>query len=104
MFHQTAPVHAAVQPVYDPVGRLGDARARELLREHERITREALKAHSGSEVTTMGDGVMAAVGAATKALEFALAIQPAFAYRSEQADELANGPIDLPAGGHIADT
>ena len=39
--------------------RLGDAKARELLREHERIVREALKAHGGSEVKTMGDGFMA---------------------------------------------
>src|SRR3990172_622303 len=30
--------------------RLGDAKAREVLREHERITREALRAHGGSEV------------------------------------------------------
>jgi len=37
--------------------RLGDAKARELLREHERITREALKAHGGSEVKTMGGRV-----------------------------------------------
>ncbi len=39
--------------------RLGDAKARALLREHERIVREALKAHGGSEVKTMGDGFMA---------------------------------------------
>ncbi len=39
--------------------RLGDAKARAVLREHERIVREALKAHGGSEVKTMGDGFMA---------------------------------------------
>ncbi|MCH7578289.1 MAG: adenylate/guanylate cyclase domain-containing protein, partial [Chloroflexi bacterium] len=39
--------------------RLGDAKARELLREHERMVREALKAHGGSEVKSMGDGFMA---------------------------------------------
>ncbi len=59
--------------------RLGDAKAREVLREHERITREALKAHGGSEVKTMGDGFMASFGSATKALECAVAIQKAFA-------------------------
>ena len=59
--------------------RLGDAAAREVLREHERITREALKAHGGSEVKTMGDGFMASFGSATKALECAVAIQKAFA-------------------------
>jgi len=36
--------------------RLGDAKARDLLRQHERMVREALKAHGGSEVKTMGDG------------------------------------------------
>jgi len=59
--------------------RLGDARAREVLREHERIVREALKAHGGSEVKTMGDGFMASFGSAVKALECAIAIQRAFA-------------------------
>ncbi|MEE8346039.1 MAG: adenylate/guanylate cyclase domain-containing protein, partial [Dehalococcoidia bacterium] len=39
--------------------RLGDARARELLREHERMVREALKSHGGAEVKTLGDGFMA---------------------------------------------
>ncbi len=58
--------------------RLGDAAARDVLREHERITREALRAHSGSEVKTMGDGFMASFGSATKALECAIAIQKAF--------------------------
>jgi len=58
--------------------RLGDAAARDVLREHERITREALKAHGGSEVKTMGDGFMASFGSATKALECAIAIQKAF--------------------------
>jgi len=59
--------------------RLGDAAARDVLREHERITREALKAHGGSEVKTMGDGFMASFGSATKALECAVAIQKSFA-------------------------
>jgi class 3 adenylate cyclase/pimeloyl-ACP methyl ester carboxylesterase len=55
--------------------RLGDAKAREVLREHERIVREALAAHGGSEIKTMGDGFMASFGSATKALECAVAIQ-----------------------------
>jgi len=59
--------------------RLGDAAAREVMREHERITREALKAHGGSEVKTMGDGFMASFGSATRALECAIAIERAFA-------------------------
>ncbi|MBI1884860.1 MAG: adenylate/guanylate cyclase domain-containing protein [Chloroflexi bacterium] len=57
--------------------RLGDEGAREVLREHERIVREALKAHGGAEVKTMGDGFMASFASATKALECAIAIQKA---------------------------
>ncbi len=59
--------------------RLGDAKARQVLREHERMVREALKAHGGSEVKTMGDGFMASFSSATKALECAIAMQRAFA-------------------------
>jgi class 3 adenylate cyclase len=62
--------------------RLGDAKARELLREHEGIVREALKAHGGSEVKTMGDGFMTSFSSATKALECAIAIQKAFDERN----------------------
>src|SRR3990172_1605061 len=58
--------------------RLGDAKARELLREHERLMRECLAAHGGSEVKTMGDGFMASFGSATKALECAISMQRAF--------------------------
>jgi class 3 adenylate cyclase len=65
--------------------RLGDAKARELLRQHERMVREALKAHGGAEVKTMGDGFMASFSSATKALECAIAMQRAFAERNESA-------------------
>ena len=59
--------------------RLGDDKGRAVLREHERITREALKAHGGTEVKTMGDGFMACFSSATGALECAVALQRAFA-------------------------
>ena len=83
--------------------RLGDARARELLREHERMVREALKAHGGSEVKTMGDGFMASFSSATKALECAIAMQRAFAARNESAPEPINVRIGLNAGEPIAE-
>ena len=44
------------------MSRLGDERGRDVLREHERITREVLKANGGTEVKTMGDGFMASFG------------------------------------------
>jgi class 3 adenylate cyclase len=63
--------------------RLGDAKARELLRQHERMVREALKSHGGAEVKTLGDGFMASFGSATGALECAIAMQRAFAEWNE---------------------
>jgi class 3 adenylate cyclase len=83
--------------------RLGDAKARELLREHERIVREALKAHGGSEVKTMGDGFMASFSSATRALESAIAMQRAFAEHNESAEESIKVRIGLNAGEPIAE-
>jgi class 3 adenylate cyclase len=57
------------------MSRLGDDRGRAVLREHERITRELLRAHGGTEVKTMGDGFMASFGSVTKAVECAVALQ-----------------------------
>ena len=62
--------------------RLGDEKGREVLREHERITREVLKANGGTEVKTMGDGFMASFSSVTKAVECAIALQRAFAERN----------------------
>ena len=83
--------------------RLGDAKARDLLREHERVVRDALKAHGGSEVKTMGDGFMASFSSATKALQCAIAIQSAFAERNESAEEAIHVRIGLNAGEPIAE-
>ena len=63
------------------MSRLGDERGRAVLREHERITREVLKANGGTEVKTMGDGFMASFGSVTRAVECAIALQHAFAER-----------------------
>ncbi|HEY5639293.1 MAG TPA: adenylate/guanylate cyclase domain-containing protein [Dehalococcoidia bacterium] len=63
------------------MSRLGDERGREVLREHERITREVLAAHGGTEVKTMGDGFMASFGSVIRAVECAIAMQKAFAER-----------------------
>ncbi len=83
--------------------RLGDARARELLREHERMVREALKSHGGSEVKTMGDGFMASFTSATGALECAIAMQRAFAEHNESAAEPIKVRVGLNAGEPIAE-
>ncbi len=83
--------------------RLGDARARELLREHERMVREALKAHGGAEVKTMGDGFMASFSSATKSLECAITMQRAFAEYNESAEEPIKVRVGLNAGEPIAE-
>jgi len=61
------------------MARLGDEQGRAVLREHERITREVLRAHDGAEVKTMGDGFMASFSSVTRAVECAIALQRAFA-------------------------
>ena len=78
--------------------RLGDAAAREVLREHERIVRECLKSHGGSEVKTMGDGFMASFGSAARALECAVAIERAFAERNAEAGAHGHAPLQVRIG------
>jgi len=80
------------------MSRLGDERGRSVLREHERITREVLKANGGTEVKTMGDGFMASFGSVTKAVECAIALQRAFA---EREGEPLNVRVGLNAGEPI---
>ena len=72
------------------MSRLGDERGRDVLREHERITRDCLAAHGGAEVKTMGDGFMASFGSVTKAVECAVALQRAI--------EARNTPVGAPLG------
>ena len=78
--------------------RLGDRKARELLREHERIVRECLRVHGGSEVKTMGDGFMASFVSATKALECAIAIQRAFADWNAGVEAAGRSPLQVRIG------
>ncbi len=61
------------------MARLGDAATRIILREHERLTREALHSHGGSEVKSLGDGFMATFTSAHQALECAVELQQAVA-------------------------
>ena len=94
---QTAPAGLRTILFTDLVGhtemmqRLGDAKGRDVLREHERITREVLAAHDGTEVKTMGDGFMASFGSVTKAVGCAIDLQRAFAEREGE-------PLSVRAG------
>jgi class 3 adenylate cyclase len=83
------------------MSRLGDERGRDVLREHERITRDLLAANGGKEVKTMGDGFMASFTSVTKAVACAVALQKAFAERNEGADEPLHVRVGLNAGEPI---
>jgi class 3 adenylate cyclase len=73
---------------------LGDARAMSLLRDHDRIVRDALQANGGSEVKHTGDGLMAAFRSVTGALETAIEIQR----RLNAADAQASGSLRVRVG------
>ena len=55
--------------------RHGDEAAQVLLREHEDLVRDHVRAHGGIEVKALGDGFMMAFGSARRALACAVAIQ-----------------------------
>jgi class 3 adenylate cyclase len=81
--------------------RLGDDRGRDVLREHETITRRLLKENGGAEVKTMGDGFMASFPSVTKGVECAIALQRAFDERNVSASEPLNVRVGLNAGEPI---
>ena len=81
--------------------RLGDAKGRDLLREHERIVRDTLLVHGGLEVKTMGDGFMASFASVTSAVECAIALQRAFAENAVSMAEPLHVRIGLNAGEPI---
>jgi class 3 adenylate cyclase/pimeloyl-ACP methyl ester carboxylesterase len=82
--------------------RLGDERGRDVLREHERITREALQAHGGAEIKTIGDSFMASFPSAQKSLECAIALQQAFESQ-ELCGERLRVRVGINAGEPIAE-
>jgi class 3 adenylate cyclase len=83
------------------MARLGDEKGREVLREHERITRDVLKQHGGTEVKTMGDGFMASFPSVTRAVECAIGLQRAIAERNAAAVEPLQVRVGLNAGEPI---
>ncbi len=83
--------------------RLGDTGAREVLRVHERITREALVAGGGAEVKTMGDGFLASFASPTRALESAIAMQRAFEAENERLPLPLRVRMGINAGEPIAE-
>jgi adenylate cyclase len=74
-----------------------------VLRTHNSIVRDALKAHSGSETKHTGDGIMASFASATRALECAIDIQRALASHNESAEEPIRVRISVNAGEPVAE-
>jgi class 3 adenylate cyclase len=78
--------------------RLGDAKAIELMRAHDRIVRAALQAHAGSEVDHAGDGIMASFKSVVRAVECAIQIQREVAVYNETATEPFRVRMGISAG------
>jgi class 3 adenylate cyclase/pimeloyl-ACP methyl ester carboxylesterase len=83
--------------------RLGDARGRDVLREHERVTREMLHSHGGVEIKGTGDGLMASFASVTRAVDCAVALQRAVADLNAGAVDEMQLRIGLNAGEPIED-
>ena len=84
--------------------RLGDAAAQDVLRTHNSIVRDALTAHSGTEIKHTGDGIMASFTSASAALAAAVAIQKALADHNEaNPDTAIRVRIGLNAGEPVAE-
>ncbi|HEU4758995.1 MAG TPA: AAA family ATPase, partial [Dehalococcoidia bacterium] len=81
--------------------RLGDKVWMDVLRQHNAIVREQLKAHAGFEVKSEGDGFMVAFQSARRALDCAVDIQRALAARNEKAEEPVRARIGLHTGETI---
>jgi len=76
--------------------KLGDEVAMELLRIHDTVVRDALKALNGREVKHTGDGIMASFVSAAAAVRCAAQIQRELAQRAR---EQKNHPLKVRIGG-----
>jgi class 3 adenylate cyclase/tetratricopeptide (TPR) repeat protein len=84
--------------------RLGDLKAREVVRAHNAIVRKQLAAHSGYEVELQGDGFLLAFSSARRALRCAIGVQKAFAvYNETDPKELIRVRIGLHTGEVLKD-
>ncbi len=84
--------------------RLGDVAAQEVVRTHDRIVRDALGSHGGTEVKHTGDGLMVSFPSATNGVECAVAIQQKLAAFAEDHPEKAfRVRVGLNAGEPVAE-
>jgi len=71
------------------ISTLGDKRSMELLRIHNTLTRDALRAHAGQEIKHTGDGFMASFSSAVSAVECAVEIQKTMSGHNQKNPEAA---------------
>jgi class 3 adenylate cyclase len=84
--------------------RLGDLKARDVIRDHNAIVREQLVLYGGYEVELQGDGFLLAFGSARQGLLCATAIQRAFVtYNEKHAEEPIRVRIGLHTGEVLRD-
>ena len=84
--------------------RHGDEKAQEIVRAHNRLVRQALKTHGGSEIKHTGDGIMASFASASSAITAAIAIQRGFDEHNASNPALAvRVRIGLNAGEPVAE-
>lgn len=83
--------------------RLGDAGAQELLRQHNAIVRDALRANFGTEVKHTGDGIMASFLSAPRALDAAVQIQRSVAGHNRTADVKLELRVGVNAGQPVVE-
>jgi class 3 adenylate cyclase len=82
---------------------LGDDGHMVVLRAHNDIVRRALQQHGGREVKHTGDGIMAAFGSVSTAVEFAIDAQRAFAARNAESEWPLHVGIGISAGEPVTD-
>ena len=80
--------------------RLGDMRWLELLRTHNRLVRDQVKAWGGFEVKSQGDGFMIAFPSARRAIQCAQAIQDAV---TAELGKHPDGPVRVRIGLHTGE-
>lgn len=83
--------------------RLGDARALSVMKTHDKIVREALKTHDGSEVDHAGDGIMASFTSVVRSIECAIAIQRRIAEHNATAEVPFRVRMGLSAGEPVTE-
>ncbi len=87
----------------DLTDRFGDARARDLLRQHEDLIRAALAQHGWTEVKAMGDGFMTSFRSASGALDAAIAMQRAITDHFAETETPIRIRVGINAGEPIED-